>query len=120
MIPKSWGIKRMCSCGKGVRFYDLNKKEIDCPECGEIINIEYLSTIPEKDLLKPRSKIIGANLKEKPMSKKEKIKEEETDTEKETTVDIEDTSKIPVKEIIGKSSGKVTENIKEEGEEDKD
>ena len=27
MAKTSWGTKRTCPCGNGVRFYDLNKKE---------------------------------------------------------------------------------------------
>ena len=29
MAKISWGTKRTCPCGNGVRFYDLNKEEID-------------------------------------------------------------------------------------------
>ena len=41
MIKPAWGTKRTCTCG--IRFYDLNKKEIECPSCGETINVEKLS-----------------------------------------------------------------------------
>ena len=42
MSAKAWGQKRICSCGK-IRFYDLNKTKIECPECAEIIDIDFLS-----------------------------------------------------------------------------
>lgn len=33
MSKPEWGIKRTCqSCA--IRFYDLNKKQINCPKCG--------------------------------------------------------------------------------------
>ena len=42
MADKNWGQKRTCSCGK-IRFYDLGKNKIECPECGEVIDIDFLS-----------------------------------------------------------------------------
>ena len=61
MIKASWGNKRTCPCGNGVRFYDLNKKEIECPSCGENINVEQLSisTLENNLRKKPQSQIIN-------------------------------------------------------------
>ena len=54
MADKNWGQKRTCSCGK-IRFYDLGKNKIECPECGEVIDINFLSNAKiEKNLLKKR------------------------------------------------------------------
>ena len=99
MVKSSWGVKRTCPCGNGVRFYDLNKKEIECPSCGESINIEKLSlTTLENNLRKkPRSQILEENenvgIKDKNLSNTKNL-----DVEK-------DTDNIPKTEedkIIGK------------------
>ena len=79
MAKTSWGIKRTCPCGNGVRFYDLNKKEIECPSCGESINIEKLSlTTLENNLRKkPRPQILEENenvgIKDKNLSNTKKF-----------------------------------------------
>tara|TARA_B100000315_G_C14452305_1_gene529720 strand:- start:378 stop:710 length:333 start_codon:yes stop_codon:yes gene_type:complete len=109
MVDISWGKKRVCSCGK-IRFYDLNKKKIECPECGEIIDISFLetSTVDKGFLNKDKTA-------DSPPPKKEKeVEKENKDVEKEKSFDIDDTSKMPVKEIIGDTSGKNPTNIKEE------
>ena len=90
MAKISWGTKRTCPCGNGVRFYDLNKEEIECPSCGESINIEKLSltTIENNLRKKPVPQILGENknvgIKDKNLSKNEvgeiidkKVKDEE-------------------------------------------
>ena len=55
MVKASWGSKRTCPCGNGVRFYDLNKKEIECPSCGENINVEQLSISTLENNLRKKS-----------------------------------------------------------------
>ena len=55
MVKASWGSKRTCPCGNGVRFYDLNKKEIECPGCGENINVEQLSISTLENNLRKKS-----------------------------------------------------------------
>ncbi len=41
MNKGNWGIKRVClHCG--VRFYDLGKSPILCPNCGKEFDVEYL------------------------------------------------------------------------------
>ena len=109
MVDKSWGKKRVCSCGK-IRFYDLNKKKIECPECSEIIDINFLETSNVEKGVLNKDKIVNT-----PPPKKEKIVDKENpDVEKETSLEIDDTSKMPVKEIIGDNTGKNPTNIKEE------
>ena len=99
MAKTSWGIKRTCPCGNGVRFYDLNKKEIECPSCGETINIEKLSiTALENNLRKkPRSQILEENenvgIKDKNLSNTKNL-----DVEKDT----DNIPKTEVDKIIGK------------------
>ena len=99
MAKTSWGTKRTCPCGNGVRFYDLNKKEIECPSCGESINIEKLSlTTLENNLRKkPRSQILEENenvgIKDKNLSNTKNL-----DVEKDT----DNIPKTEVDKIIGK------------------
>ena len=99
MAKTSWGIKRTCPCGNGVRFYDLNKKDIECPTCGESINIEKLSiTALENNLRKkPASQILRENenvgIKDKNLSKTKNL---------DVEIDADDVPKTEVDEIIGK------------------
>ena len=59
MADKSWGQKRTCSCGK-IRFYDLGKNKIECPECGEVIDISFLSNNKiEKNPIKRKGYYLG-------------------------------------------------------------
>ena len=111
MTDKSWGQKRICSCGK-IRFYDLNKSKIECPECAEIIDIDFLSnTKIEKNLLKKDSRIFNT-VKDKTINKKtSKITSSEPEIEEKTTIDIGDVSKLSVKEITGDTGGKSSNKI---------
>ena len=36
MYKESWGLKRICPCNR-VMYYDLGRKELECPECGKLI-----------------------------------------------------------------------------------
>ena len=45
MYKASWGQKRICPCNK-IRYYDLGRETLDCPECGKEIEVV--------NLLKPR------------------------------------------------------------------
>ena len=95
MVKASWGTKRTCTCS--ARFYDLNKKEIECPSCGETINVEALSisTIENNLRKKPQMQVIEET--------KPKVKEKDvaktTDVEADQDQDID--QKIAVEEIIG-------------------
>ena len=98
MTKSSWGVKRTCPCGNGVRFYDLNKKEIECPSCGESINVEHLSV-----------STLENNLRKKPHAKVLKEPETANKNNKDTSnikdpvieIDSDDDSNTEVKEIIG-------------------
>jgi len=115
MSDKSWGHKRICSCGK-IRFYDLNKSKIECPECGETIDINFLSnTKIEKNLLKKNVPILE---NQKEQKNKKSSSNQKADIEKEDILDIEDTSKLPVAEIIGNNDGKKSEPKAEKDNED--
>ena len=98
MAQTSWGTKRTCPCGNGVRFYDLNKKEIECPSCGESINVEHLSvsTLENNLRKKPHAKVL-----EEPKTAKENKKD--TSNIKDTVIEIDSDkdSNTEVKEIIG-------------------
>ena len=108
MVKASWGSKRTCPCGNGVRFYDLNKKEIECPSCGENINVEQLSisTLENNLRKKSQSQIIEEN---KVVSKK-KVSDKDT-------VEISDAEpRIDVEEITGEKISKKKEKSEEEKE----
>ena len=94
MAKTSWGTKRTCPCGNGVRFYDLNKKEIECPSCGESINVEHLSvsTLENNLRKKPHVKVL-----EEPKTANKNNK----DTSNIKDPVIEDGSNTKLKEIIG-------------------
>ena len=99
MAKTSWGTKRTCPCGNGVRFYDLNKKDIECPSCGESINIEKLSiTALESNLRKkPRPQVLEENenvgIKDKNLSKTKNL---------DVEINADDVPKTEVDEIINK------------------
>jgi uncharacterized protein (TIGR02300 family) len=94
MVKASWGVKRTCPCGNGVRFYDLNKKEIECPSCGESINVEHLSvsTLENNLRKKPHAKVL---------EKLETANEKKKDKDAVIEIDSDDDPKTDVKEIIG-------------------
>ena len=100
MAKQTWGTKRTCTCG--IRFYDLNKKEIECPSCGETVNVELLSisTLENNLRKKPQAEIV---------EEKEAVKEKNKESSKEADIEIEtsDNPKIEVEEIIG---DKITED----------
>ena len=99
MTKTSWGTKRTCPCGNGVRFYDLNKKEIECPSCGESINVEKLSISALENNLrkKPHSEIVE---KKEDFNAKEKDKSSSVNKNLDVEVDTDNVSKTEVDEII--------------------
>ena len=112
MVKASWGTKRTCPCGNGVRFYDLNKKEIECPSCGESINVEHLSvsTLENNLRKKPQAPIIES--KEKVNKEKKVGKNKDISKAKDTIVEEDDSAsnpKIEVEEIIGDKIKKMKE-----------
>ena len=50
MAKSELGIKRTCLKCK-VKFYDLNKKDINCPECGTSVNETLETSIPDIEIL---------------------------------------------------------------------
>tara|TARA_Y100000590_G_C15315410_1_gene861829 strand:+ start:101 stop:430 length:330 start_codon:yes stop_codon:yes gene_type:complete len=97
MSKESWGTKRVCSCGN--RFYDLNKKEIECPSCGETIDVEKLSIFALENNL--RKKPITAPIEDKPAVTKEAKEDAGSNKEENIEIDNEEDTKIEVEEIIG-------------------
>ena len=112
MVKESWGIKRTCPCGNGVRFYDLNKKEIECPSCGENINVEQLSisTLESNLRKKPQAQIIESN---EEVKKKKKVgKDKDTSNVKDAVIEEDDSGtkpKIEVEEIVADKIKKTKE-----------
>ena len=42
MYKESWGEKRICTmCSK--QYYDLGRTELECPECGKVIEVTTMS-----------------------------------------------------------------------------
>ena len=109
MVKASWGSKRTCPCGNGVRFYDLNKKEIECPSCGENINVEQLSISTLENNLRKKSQTQVIEEKNVVKDKKNVSSNKGQDVE----VADEDT-KIEVEEITGEKINKVKSEEKKE------
>ena len=109
MVKASWGSKRTCPCGNGVRFYDLNKKEIECPSCGENINVEQLSISTLENNLRKKSQT--QVIEEKKVVKDKK----NVSSNKDQDVEIDDgDTKIEVEEITGEKINKVKSEEKKE------
>ena len=109
MVKASWGSKRTCPCGNGVRFYDLNKKEIECPSCGENINVEQLSISTLENNLRKKSQT--QVIEEKKVVKDKKTISSNKDPDIEIT---DEDTKIEVEEITGEKINKVKSEEKKE------
>ena len=109
MVKASWGSKRTCPCGNGVRFYDLNKKEIECPSCGENINVEQLSISTLENNLRKKSQTQVIEEKKVVKDKKKVSSNKGLDVE----IADEDT-KIEVEEITGEKINKLKSEEKKE------
>ena len=109
MVKASWGSKRTCPCGNGVRFYDLNKKEIECPSCGENINVEQLSISTLENNLRKKSQT--QVIEEKKVVKDKKTVSSNKDPDIEIT---DEDTKIEVEEITGEKINKVKNEEKKE------
>ena len=109
MVKASWGSKRTCQCGNGVRFYDLNKKEIECPSCGENINVEQLSISTLENNLRKKSQT--QVIEEKKVVKDKKTVSSNKDPDIEIT---DEDTKIEVEEITGEKINKVKSEEKKE------
>jgi len=106
MVKASWGTKRTCPCGNGVRFYDLNKKEIECPSCGENINVEQLLISTLENNLRKKSQTeletIDKIKNKKTLENKKSIKKEDPSIK----IDANDDTKTDAKKIISDNLGK--------------
>ena len=115
MIKPSWGSKRTCPCGNGVRFYDLNKKEIECPSCGENINVEQLSiSTLENNLRKKSQTQIIAEKDVKPDKTIPSNKDAKTDVEiadKDTKIEVEEITGEKISNKKKKKKKKKTNNF---------
>ena len=108
MVKASWGSKRTCPCGNGVRFYDLNKKEIECPGCGENINVEQLSISTLENNLRKKSQTQIIEEKRTKVDKKPPSNvDKKLPSNKGTDVEIADEdTKIVFQEITGEKINK--------------
>ena len=107
MAKASWGNKRTCNCG--IRFYDLNKKEIECPGCGQTVNVELLSISTLENNLRKKSQTQVIEEKNVVKDKKNVSSNKGQDVE----IADEDT-KIEVEEITGEKINKVKSEEKKE------
>ena len=41
MYKENWGLKRICPCNR-IMYYDLGRKDLECPECGKFIEVTTL------------------------------------------------------------------------------
>ncbi len=96
MVKTSWGTKRTCTCGQ--RFYDLNKKEFECPNCGETINVEKLSITSLENNLRKKSQ---SEVVQETVSKVKKTKANEDKEVQIEEIDLDENEKLQVEEIIG-------------------
>jgi len=97
VVNPDWGMKRTChACG--AKYYDLKKKNIECPSCGAALDPEAL--------LKSRRRAVPEEKAKIP----ERIEEIEVDTEEEVEADagdevLEDTEDLAddtVEEVVEK------------------
>tara|TARA_B100001013_G_scaffold269748_1_gene171056 strand:+ start:201 stop:569 length:369 start_codon:yes stop_codon:yes gene_type:complete len=86
MYKASWGQKRICPCNK-IRYYDLGREKLECPECGK--EIEVLNLAKPRRGRKPgalKMKIIES---ESLIAKPKATPEEDLDIENVDDTDIE-------------------------------
>ena len=107
MAKPSWGNKRTCNCG--IRFYDLNKKQIECPGCGQTVDVELLSISTLENNLRKKSQTQVIEEKNVVKDKKNVSSNKGQDVE----VADEDT-KIEVEEITGEKINKIKSEEKKE------
>ena len=107
MAKPSWGNKRTCNCG--IRFYDLNKKQIECPGCGQTVDVELLSISTLESNLRKKSQTQVIEEKNVVKDKKNVSSNKGQDVE----IADEDT-KIEVEEITGEKINKVKSEEKKE------
>ena len=107
MAKQSWGNKRTCNCG--IRFYDLNKKQIECPGCGQTVDVELLSISTLENNLRKKSQTQVIEEKNVVKDKKNVSSNKGQDVE----IADEDT-KIEVEEITGEKINKIKSEEKKE------
>ena len=107
MAKPSWGNKRTCNCG--IRFYDLNKKQIECPGCGQTVDVELLSISTLENNLRKKSQT--QVIEEKKVVKDKKTVSSNKDPDIEIT---DEDTKIEVEEKTGEKINKVKSEEKKE------
>jgi len=52
VAKREWGAKHTCT-GCGVKFYDLHRRPIACPKCGDVVEVEIVRPIRRRPPPKP-------------------------------------------------------------------
>ena len=113
MAKESWGNKRTCNCG--VRFYDLNKKEIECPGCGQTVNVELLSISTLENNLRKKSQTQIIEEKNVDEDKSAFSNNKGSDRAADINIEVpEEDTKIEVEEITGEKINKLKDKEKKE------
>ena len=86
MYKASWGQKRICPCNK-IRYYDLGREKLECPECGK--EIEVLNLAKPRRGRKPGVLKMKINEAESLKAKPKVVPEEDLDIENVDNVDAE-------------------------------
>ena len=86
MYKASWGQKRICPCNK-IRYYDLGREKLECPECGK--EIEVLNLAKPRRGRKPGALKMKINEVESLKAKPKATPDEDLDIENVDNVDIE-------------------------------
>ena len=86
MYKASWGQKRICPCNK-IRYYDLGREKLECPECGK--EIEVLNLTKPRRGRKPGVLKMKMNEAESLKAKPKVVPEEDLDIENVDNVDVE-------------------------------
>ena len=53
MAKREWGAKHTCM-GCGVKFYDLHRRPIACPKCGDVVEVEIVRPIRRRPPAPPK------------------------------------------------------------------
>ena len=86
MYKASWGQKRICPCNK-IRYYDLGREKLECPECGK--EIEVLNLAKPRRGRKPGTLKMKIDEAESIKTKQKAVPEEDLDIENVDNVDVE-------------------------------
>ena len=87
MYKANWGQKRICPCNK-IRYYDLGREKLECPECGK--EIEVLNLTKPRRGRKPGVSKMKISVVESSKAKPKVIPEEDSDIENADSTNIQE------------------------------